>query len=203
VRKRCTGTFCGIALAVSVVVAATCSFAEPRAGESVAAERALDPASVYQLDSHWKSADSAQLELRDLRGKLRVLAIFYSSCEYACPIIIGRMKTVQSMLSSDSRERTGFVLITMDPKVDTPEKLRDYRKRLELEGDWTLLQGEDDAIRELAAVLGFRYRREADGSYSHSNMIFVLDEEGRIVHRSTGTEPGVEDIAGAVKDALR
>jgi protein SCO1/2 len=191
------------AIAAIVFAPAAAVRAEVAAARQAPAPKAeIDPASIYQLDSDWTSEESRRIKLGDLGGKPRVLAIFYSSCQYACPIIIGRMKAVQSALASEKHDGVGFVLITMDPTVDSPDKLRDYRARLELEGDWKLLQGDDDAIRELAAVLGFRYRRESDGSYSHSNMITVLDAQGRIVHQSIGTEPGVDDIVAAVKKVL-
>ena len=39
----------------------------------------------------------------------------------------------------------------------------------------------------LVAVLeGVRYRREADGHISHSNLISLLDAEGRLVHQQDG-----------------
>lgn len=164
------------------------------------AGKAVDDASVYQLDSTWTRADGTKGKLETLRGKVRVLAIFYSSCEYACPIIVGRMKAVQAALEEAKRaDGAGFVLVSMDPGHDDPSRLKDYAKRMELAGDWTLMQGADGDVRELAALLGFRYRQEKDGGFAHSNMITVLDREGRIAYRSLGLDSDVNDAVEAVK----
>lgn len=163
---------------------------------------ALDPASMYQLDSTWTRADGGRMALAELRGKVRVLAIFYSSCQYACPIIVGRMKAVQAALPENLRNNAGFVLVSMDPAHDDPARLRDYAKRMELSGDWILLHGDDDEVRELAALLNFRYRQEKDGGFSHSNMITVLDREGRVAHQSIGLDNDVSDAVHAVTALL-
>ena len=163
---------------------------------------ALDKSSIYQLESVWTRSDSKKATLADLKGKVRVLAIFYSSCEYACPIIVGRMKAVRAALPPAARDATGFVLVSMDPEHDDPARLRDYAKRMELEGDWTLLHGSDGDVRELGAVLGFRFRQEKDGGFSHSNMITVLDREGRVSHQLIGLEPDVDEAVRAVTSLI-
>ena len=166
------------------------------------AGKPIDVASIYQLESRWTRADGERIKLSTLRGKVRVVAIFYSSCEYACPIIVGRMKAVQAAIPEGKRDAAGFVLISMDTAHDDPARLAAYAKRMELEGDWTLLHGSDGDVRELAALLGFRYRLEQDGGYSHSNMITVLDREGRVNHQSIGLDTDVSDAVKAVTGLL-
>ncbi|MFN2377294.1 MAG: SCO family protein [Candidatus Binatia bacterium] len=165
-------------------------------------DKPLHDASIYQLGSTWTRADGEKIPLASLRGKVRVIAIFYSSCEYACPIIVGRMKSVQAALPEAGKDQAGFVLVSMDVAHDDPSKLKEYSKRMELEGDWTLLRGSDGDVRELGALLGFRYRQEQDGGFSHSNMITVLDREGRVVHQSIGLETDVTDAVAAVSKLL-
>ncbi|HXC50476.1 MAG TPA: SCO family protein [Candidatus Limnocylindrales bacterium] len=172
------------------------SAATPQVSAAAAGE--IDPASIYQVESRWTRADGEKIALASLRGKVRVLAIFYSACEYACPIIIGRIKSVEASLPDKLRSDVGFVLVSMDPAHDDPAQLRAYAERMELKGDWTLLHGSDDDVRELAALLGFRYRQEKDGGYSHSNMITVLDAEGRIVKQSIGLDADAGDVVEAV-----
>ena len=46
--------------------------------------------------------------------------------------------------------------------------------------------GTPDQVRELAAVLGIRYRRQKDGSIGHTSVITVLDEQGRVVDAFRG-----------------
>lgn len=167
-----------------------------------AATPALDPSSIYQLESRWTDADGKTISISNLRGKVRVLAIFYSTCEYACPITVGRMKSIQAGLPENVRDNAGFVLVSMDVANDDPARLREYARRTELKGDWTLLKGSEESVRELAALLGFRYRQEKDGEFAHSNMITVLDREGRIAHQSIGLDTDVSDAVKAATALL-
>ncbi|MFN2426679.1 MAG: SCO family protein [Candidatus Binatia bacterium] len=166
------------------------------------ADAPLDPASIYQLESKWTRADGETVALPSLRGKPRVLAIFYSSCEFACPIVVGRMKAIQAAIPEARRDAAGFVLVSMDVANDDPSKLADYAKRMDLQGDWTLLRGKDGDVRELAALLGFRYRQEQDGGFAHSNMITVLDGEGRVAHQSIGLDTDLADAIAATNGLL-
>jgi protein SCO1/2 len=173
-----------------------------KAHEAIPPDKPVHEASIYQLESKWTRADGQQVPLSSLRGKVRVLAIFYSSCEFACPIIVGRMKSLQAALPAGRREDVGLVLVSMDPGKDDPARLVEYAKRNELDGNWTLLKGEDGDVRELAALLGFRYRQEPDGEFAHSNMISVLDREGRLVHQGIGLDADVSEAVRKVEALL-
>jgi protein SCO1/2 len=170
---------------------------------SIPADKPVDDASLYQLESKWTDAGGRQVPLSSLRGKVRVLAIFYSSCEFACPVIVGRMKELQAALPPDQRDDVGFVLVSMDPGKDDPARLSDYAKRMEFDDQWTLLKGDDGDVRELAALLGFRYRQETDGEFAHSNMISVLDREGRLVHHGVGLDADVNAALRKIAELVR
>lgn len=48
---------------------------------------------------------------------------------------------------------------------------------------------------ELAALTGFKYKKDDRGNYSHSNIITLLNEKGEIVHQLIGLN---QDIAKTV-----
>ena len=58
-------------------------------------------------------------------------------------------------------------------------------------------------MRELAALLGVKYKQEADGAFSHSNLITILNPQGEIVHQRTGLQSGLDEAAAAVAAAAR
>ena len=81
----------------------------------------------------------------------------------------------------------GFVLVSLDPERDGPAQLKAFAAAMRLDpARWTLLTGGADDVRELAALLGIRYRAEPDAEISHSNSYLVLDPEGRPAHRQDG-----------------
>lgn len=77
--------------------------------------------------------------------------------------------------------------LVLDPRRDTPEALANFRTLRGLPADtWTLLHGAPDDILELAALLGVKYKEEANGQFAHSNVITVLNAEGEKVHQLVG-----------------
>lgn len=115
------------------------------------------------------------------------MAMMFTSCEFACPIIVNDMKRIADALPANLRGKVNFTLISFDHERDTPEKLLAFRKRMGLPmAGWTLLRGEADDVRELAALLGVNYRKDARGQYAHSNTLTVLSSTGEIVHQQLG-----------------
>lgn len=154
---------------------------------SEAAGTAISDKSVYQLDASWTDMNGKEIRLADLRGKVRVVAMIFTSCAYVCPRITTDMIAMESGMSEAVRNDVGFVLFSIDPERDTPKALASYAQKLQLDpAHWTLLRSDEDTIRELAAVLGVKYKREPSGDYAHSVLITVLNKEGEIVHRQEG-----------------
>src|SRR5690606_33469815 len=125
--------------------------------------------SIYQLESEWTNQSGKKVELKDFNGKPVVFTMFFASCNYACPILVYDMKKIESKLSPEELKDYQFVLVTIDPDKDTPEALNEFAKKFNLDlNRWSLLTGDKDDILELAAVLGFKFKKEADGQFSHS-----------------------------------
>lgn len=158
--------------------------------------------SVYQLESRWKTQAKEEIMLKDLMGSPTVIAMVYSSCKNACPRIISDMKTIQGLVEKSHPGKVQFVLVSMDPEVDTPEKLAELAKKSDLDQQWRLLQGKSDDVMELAAVLGIKYRKISDTDYAHSNLISVLNAEGEIKHREEGLGVDPQKTIAALKQLL-
>lgn len=189
-------TFCSLLIALSL---GTPLAAEDKASTDVPPccrkelepNRPLTDRSVYQLENKWTSDVGRTIQLRILRGKPQVLVMFYSNCQWACPLMVHELKQIEAALSEKLRNEVGFVLITIDSKRDTVEALNDFRKAHELSTKrWTLLRSEPDDVRELAAVLGVNYRENALGQIAHSNVITILNRDGEIAGQIEGLNQG-------------
>ncbi len=143
--------------------------------------------SLYQTESRWTTDTGQQIKLADLKGRPQVVLMFFASCQSACPILVHDLQRIEAALTPEQLARVGFTLVTIDPRRDTPEALRKYRAARALPaGTWTLLHGEPDDTRELAALLGVKYKEGANGQFAHSNLITVLNQQGEIVHKLVG-----------------
>ena len=152
----------------------------------------LPDSSLYQLESEWRDDAGKTIHLGDLRGKPRVLAMFFSHCNNVCPMITGQLIKLEKEMPAALQAKTGFVLVTLDPSGDDPAALADYRKRMNLAPDhWTLLRGGVDDTRELANLLGVTYKpKRDDGQIDHDGLIVLLDADGVVVEKTTGIGDG-------------
>jgi protein SCO1 len=177
-------------------VPSCCAKAEP-------AVAPLSDKSLYQTESKWTTDTKKQISLAELKGRPQVVVMFFTSCQYACPLIVNDMKRIEAGLKPESRVHIGFTLVTFDTKRDTAEALASYRDSRHLSAKtWTLLRGESDDVLELAALLGVKYKEDANGQFTHSNIITVLNARGEIVHQQVGLGQDIKDTVRELEKLL-
>jgi protein SCO1 len=153
-------------------------------------------ASLYNLSSRWTDQDGHVLTLRDLAGRKTVVAMGYTSCPDICPLIVANMAAIEKAAKGRNLR---FVFVTLDSKGDAPEKLKAYADAHGLDpADWTLLNGDDKAVRDLAAVLGVRYKSNGEGGFDHSAILTLLDEKGEVVFQKPDMQVDPQDFAAHI-----
>ena len=121
-------------------------------------------------------------------------------------MITANLKNVEGKLSSEQKANTQFLLISLDPKRDTPATLNQYMQDHNMKsGDWNMLNGDPDDVLELSALIGVRYRAmDMEGNdVAHSNMITVLDKAGRIHYQMKGLDQPIDNVVEAIGTAVR
>jgi protein SCO1/2 len=174
------------------------------AGPASAAPPGLPKDSVYALPLQLVDQDGRAFDWRERRGTVQLVSMFYTSCQYICPLIVDSGKAIERQLSAGERARLGLLLISMDPARDTPAELARVATQRKLDAaHWTLARPRPQDVRSVAGLLGIRYRLLQDGEFNHSSALVLLDAEGRIVARTErmGSRPDPEFLA-AVKRAL-
>ena len=143
--------------------------------------------SVYELSASLVDQHGKKVGLDLFRGHPVLISMFYTTCRDACPLLIADLKRIERDLPSATRATLRVVLVSLDPKHDTPEALQGLARSHGLDTPrWRLLRASDDTVREIAAVLGIRYRQLPDGGFNHSSVITLLDPAGVIVARLEG-----------------
>ncbi len=176
---------------------------KPPCCREIAATAPLTDQSLYQLESQWTSDVGRGVKLGVLRGRPQIVALFFTSCEYACPVIVGNMKAIEQALPEALRSKVDFLLVSFDVARDTPAVLQAYRAKEQLAlARWTLLRGKEDDVRELAALLGINYQRDAKGQFSHSNIITVLNAEGEVAFQQAGLNKDPKETVAAIEKLL-
>ena len=194
-RTSLRGDYCVASLGFRVARSLDPEVAPPTAAGSAPAR------SSYDVGGTWRSQKDVDLELPSLRGKVRVVTMGFTSCAYACPRIVGDLQRIEAALGKDAG-RVGFVFVTIDPKRDTPAKMGAFADERKLDPSrWLLLRGEPESIQELSVRLGFKYQ-PVDEDFAHSNVIAVLDEDGRIVHREEALGAEIAPSVAAIQKLL-
>jgi protein SCO1/2 len=172
---------------------------KPPCCRKLEASKPLPDASVYQLTSTWTSDVGRDFNLQVLQGRIQVTALFFASCEYACPVTVHTLKLVQESLPDSLKDKVDFLLISFDSERDTPAVLHEYRERMQLDtAHWTLARGEPDDVREIAALLGVNYRKDQRGQFAHSNLITILGPQGEVAQQFNGLQIKSTEIAQAL-----
>jgi protein SCO1/2 len=146
----------------------------------------LPPDSVYQLPLGLTDQQGRTMKLADKRGQPLLVSMFYTSCEFVCPMLVEALNQNQTGLSADERQRISVLLVSFDPKRDTVAVLQHTAQERSLDpAHWTLARTDAQSVRKLAAVLGIQYRAMPNGEFNHSTQMILLDAEGRIIGRSS------------------
>ncbi len=156
-------------------------------GSVTTEDRELPDLSVYHLPATWTTQNGEDIQLEDLRGNVLVMVMIYTSCKAACPRLVADMRGIEKQVTKKDLDKVKFIMVSIDPETDTPQRLKEFSKENLMEDDhWLFLRGTPEATREFAAVLAVSYKKISPIDFSHSNIISVFDEDGVLVHQQEG-----------------
>ncbi len=159
--------------------------------------------SVYQLSIPMLDQDAKAFDFSSLRGRPRLITMFYTSCPYMCPLIIDTVRLTERELDESQRVKLSVVLVSFDAKRDDPPTLKAQVDKRKIDTSrWTLARTDAANVRKLAAILGIQYRQLDDGEFNHSSVLILLDADGRIAARSETMGKTDPEFVSAIKRVL-
>jgi protein SCO1/2 len=125
-----------------------------------------------------------------IQDKIVAINFIYTTCPDSCPLETAQLVRVQRILGDRLGEDIFFYSISIEPDVDTPAVLKEYRERFGAR--WTFLTGDEADIIQLRRKLGLYVEEIQDGSNNHNlNMIIGNQTTGRWMKRSPMENPYV------------
>ncbi len=106
----------------------------------------------------------------------------YTYCPDVCPTTLSVLNSIAQRLQ-DVDEDIRFVMVTVDPQRDTPERLAEFVTYFN--GDFLGVTGSDEGLQQLTRQLGILYQRveqePGSGNYlmDHTAAVFLFDPDGR------------------------
>ena len=135
------------------------------------------------------------------RGKRVMMNFIFSRCPVAtmCPAATAKMMATQKLAKEAAVPNIEFVSITLDPVFDTPGVLKEYAAVRGIDtANFSFLTGPDSAIRDLLTQFGVIAELEGD-FLKHTLTTLLIDERGKIVHRSDGSVWEPRDFVAKMK----
>ncbi len=172
-------------IAIALFTLSAISFAADKAPMAAPPVGALPADSIMQITDKFVSQEGKEFTLNSRRGHPQVVALFYSSCKYVCPLIIDSAKAIEKALTPAELAQLRVLFVSMDPKRDTPKALTALATSRKLDTTrWTLARTDESGVRTVAALLKVRYRALENGEFNHSSALTLLDRDGRILART-------------------
>ena len=115
-----------------------------------------------------------------LKGKVWIVTLFYTSCPGPCPMMTGRLKKIQDKLDDPHVE---MVSVSVDPDHDTPAKMKDYANAVGAKvGRWAFLTGTPAQVQQVADGLKLGYEPAAAnaGQIVHATKFLLVDKAGQV-----------------------
>jgi len=137
------------------------------------------------------AANNKTLALNDLKGKWSFIFFGYTHCPDVCPVTLGVLGQAFKLLEKNpaSYQEIQGIFISVDPKRDTPERLKEYasffnKKFTGVTGDTAQL---DAFARQMGALYTIHSKdpQNPGDNYlvSHNSTIFLVDPQGRLYGR--------------------
>ena len=123
----------------------------------------------------------------DFRGQFMLIYFGYSYCPDVCPTALQIMSTALQFLGKKAASIQP-IFITVDPKRDTPEHLKDYVKNFY--PGMVALTGTEDSIKEAAKKYRIYFSKAPqdktqsnsdDYLIDHSSIVFLMGRDGKYI----------------------
>jgi len=150
-------------------------------------EMRVEPTAVsaFQLtDQHGRLFDQARLQ-----GRWHLVMFGFTSCPDICLVHMNHLAAMRKQLLEQGYQEWALpvvVLVTVDPKRDTPERLGAYVQNFHK--DFLGVTGSPEEIARLEKALGGSHRtfsEDVDGHYEvlHTSSVYAINPQGELVAR--------------------
>jgi protein SCO1/2 len=137
-------------------------------------------ASLYNARIKWTEDNGQTVTLDQWKGKPVFITMAYSSCRKICSVTLKKLEEFQALLD-EKKQTAEIVVVSYDPKNDTPQVWSEYRHQHGLNRkNWHFLTGTERDTQRFARLLGLGEFWSYDGHILHDFRISILDPYGAI-----------------------
>jgi cytochrome oxidase Cu insertion factor (SCO1/SenC/PrrC family) len=119
-----------------------------------------------------------------IKGKTVAVNFIFTTCTTVCPPLTATFRKVEQTASERGLD-VKLVSVSVDPVVDTPERLRAFAEKFNAGQSWTFVTGEKGEIDALLQSLGVAVTNKND----HTPMILIGNDSVDYWTRAYGLSP--------------
>lgn len=143
--------------------------------------RLLPPRTAYDFNLTAQGGKSYRLS--DFKGKAVLIFFGYANCPDVCPLTLLELARVYQALSPGEQAKVQVLMITTDPKRDTPELIGRYARAFD--PSFIGLSGDPDTIAAIAKAYGVGYFTQSAESpeqylVAHTSAVFLVNPKGQL-----------------------
>ncbi|WP_255510441.1 SCO family protein [Flavobacterium sp. GSA192] len=164
-------------------------------------DKPISDLSIYNLPSKWTNQNGQHIEMKDMKGKVLVMVMIYTSCKAACPRLVADMRNIEQRLPEKIKDKVKMVMVSIDPETDTSKRLKAFAVENKMDSNqWVFLRSTEENTREFAAVLAVNYKKISPIDFSHSNIISVFNADGELTYQQEGLGVNSDATIAKIKE---
>ncbi len=165
--------------------------------------------SQLPLSATFRDDHGNPVTLRDVLPKDRpaILQIGYMKCPMLCSLVMNALVRGIQDMDWTVGQQYDIIALSVNPKegADLAEGKKagyvaEYGRPKSAAG-WHFLTGEESSIRSVTDAVGFEYRMQENGEYSHAAGIFILTPDGRLSRVLYGVKYDSANVRMALLEA--
>lgn len=152
----------------------------------------------------YMNQDEEMVSLDDLKGQVWMADFVFTNCETICPPMTYNMSKLNEALETEGVEGVQFVSFSVDPTVDTPDKMKAFMEGYDLsKADWNFLTGYTQEEIEAFAKDNFKayvFKPDEGTQVDHGTYFYLVGKDGKIMKAYQGFQNvPMEDIVNDIK----
>lgn len=120
-----------------------------------------------------------------------VINVLFTSCQGVCPVTLSHLKKIQTWLGPRLGSEVRILSLTVDPEMDTPEKLGEHALAMGAEEGWFFLTGPQDNLEFALSRLGL----QSENKEAHSPLFLIGNVPTGLWKKAMGLAEATELIA--------
>lgn len=164
-----------------------CHQAAPAEAASVEAPRAEAPArfEVPDVEVIDQAGRPRRFYTDLIQGKTVAVNFVFTTCKTVCPPMGANFAKLRRLLSEGAGGEVELISVSIDPGVDTPQRMKEWGAKFGAGPGWTLVTGDRLVVTQLLQALGVYNGDKID----HSPLVLLGDDRTHAWTRTYGLTP--------------